>query len=229
MIRTNTTNAPLPRDFHAEPFDEVNRRVAAIPNRPDPAWEHFATAWNTVAYRFVAAGRADDRFGEAYRRGDRARQELSLFAFLSAACSAVECGAYAIYAIGAILEPKAFPLLAEPKRKDVKLGSTAKRLERQYPGDPLSDLIRRLRHDRVWLELVDWRDVEIHRGTPARSHSLATLGAPPPPNFWRMGIHRGDDVPLGSEMTHDKRKWLARTINELVAEVDRFLTRRGIA
>ena len=228
MIKTNTTGASMPHDFAVAVFDRLNERVAAIPGRPDPVWSQFGAAWNAIGYRFLAAARADDRFVGAYRRNDRLRQELDLFAFVSTACSAVECMAYAVHAVGAMLAPYDFPIGTELERRDVSLSTTARRLESRYPVDPLAALFVRICEDHQWRELVDWRDIEIHRGTPGRLIHLSFGGPAPPPDMWQIGAHRGVDVPVGPDLTHAKRKWLARTINEMLVELDAFLTRRAV-
>lgn len=228
VTRENTTGASTPRDFPVAIFDRINQRVAAIPGRSDPIWEQFATAWNAVAYRFLAAARADARFINAIRRGDRVRQELDLFSFVSTACSSIECLSYAIHAVGAILSASDFPITTEPDRKSVHLESTARRLEARYPGDRLPALMARVRVDPEWRQLVDWRDIEIHRGTPSRQIHLSGGGTTSRPDIWRIGSHRGVDVPLGIQITHGKQRWLARTHQELLTEVDAFLSRRAV-
>jgi hypothetical protein len=121
--------------------------VAAIPGRPDPVRIQFAEAWNAVGYRFLAAARADARFVGAYRRNDRLRQELDLFAFVSTACSAIECMAYAVHAVGAMLASYDFPIGTELERRGVNLATTARRLESRYPDDPLAALFLRIGED----------------------------------------------------------------------------------
>lgn len=228
MTKTNTMGANMPLDFAVAVFDRLNARVAAMPGRSEPAWSQFAGAWNAVGYRFLAAARADDRFADAYESNDRLRQELELFAFVSTACSAVECMAYAVHALGAMLAPDAFPIGSEKERKAVDLSRAARRLESRYPVDPLAALFCRIGEDDQWGELVDWRDIEIHRGTPGRLIHLSAGGPAPPPDIWQIGAHRGTDVPVGPELTHTKREWLALTIKEVLVEFDAFLTRREI-
>jgi hypothetical protein len=228
MTKTNTMGASMPHDFAVAVFDRLNARVAAMPGRPEPAWSQFAGAWNAVGYRFLAAARADARFVGAYRRNDRLSQELDLFAFVSTACSAIECMAYAVHAVGAMLAPDGFPIGSEQQRKGVNLSTTAQRLESRYPVDSLAALFIRIRKDHQWRQLVDWRDIEIHRGTPGRLIHLSARGPAPPPDMWQIGAHRGTDVPVGPDLTHAKRKWLALTINEMLVELDAFLTRRAV-
>lgn len=220
--------ANMPHDFAVAVFDRLNARVAAVPGRLEPAWSQFAGAWNAVGYRFLAAAQADARFVVASRRNDRLRQELELFAFVSTACSAVECMAYAVHALGAMLAPDAFPIGSEKERKAVDLSKTARRLESRYPGDPLATLFRSIDENDQWRELVDWRDIEIHRGTPGRLIHRSAGGPAPPRDMWQIGAHRGTDVPVGPDLTHAKRKWLAMTINEVLVEFDAFLTRRAV-
>lgn len=220
--------ANMPLDFAVAVFDRLNARVAAMPGRSEPAWSQFAGAWNAVGYRFLAAAQADARFVVASRRNDRLRQELELFAFVSTACGAVECMAYAVHALGAMLAPDAFPMRSETERRAIKLSTTARRLESRYPVDPLAALFCRIGEDDQWRELVDWRDIEIHRGTPGRLIHLSAGGPAPPPDMWQIGAHRGTDVPVGPDLTHAKRKWLAMTIDEVLVEFDAFLTRRAV-
>jgi hypothetical protein len=196
MPRTNLTGANMPRDFPVETYDRVNERVAAIRgDGPSPIWGQFAEAWSAVGYRFVAAARADARFASAYRRHDRLGQELHLFGFVSAACSALECTSYAVFSVGAIVDPQRFPLVTESERKRVDLVETARRVGTTYPDDPLASLLDRVRVDSEWRQLVDWRDIQIHRGNPSRILQRHVGDGASSPDMWRIGTHRGADVP----------------------------------
>lgn len=136
--------------------------------------------------------------------------------------------AYAVHAVGAMLAPDGFPIGSEPERRGVNLSTTDQRLEGRYPVDPLAALFLRTCKDPQWKQLVDWRDIEIHRGTPGRLIHRSAGGPAPPSDMWQIGTHRGPDIPVGPDLTRAKRKWLALTINEMFVELDAFLTRRAV-
>jgi hypothetical protein len=233
----STTGSEVPWDFPAMAFDRVCARVANIPHT-DYEWAHFGGAWNAIAYRFLGAAEADDALtasftthGSAPPPPHRTRQELDLFTFVSCACSSLDSFSYALFALGAFVDPRQFPMATPAELRRIGVTSTMRQLRRAFPGDELPAAFRRVTREPEFRELSDWRNIAIHRAAAGRQIHLSagTPVTPPTPDAWKLGVHRlGGDIPLGPSLSRDKRRWLADQLARLIDETDTFLTRRGI-
>lgn len=238
MARLTILGTPVPPDFPASGLDAVVQRIAEGPPHSNSQWAVVGPAWNAVAYRFLAAARADDALGRSFLKDGtapvpvaRTRQELALFAFVTAACACVESLYFALYASGSILRPAGFPLNTLDDFVDATPGETARRYRAAFPGDPLAGRLRGTLRTGAFRELTMWRNIAVHRAALPRMIyvSAGKPAAPSPSDAWRVGVYPGGkDVALGPSLTRDKRDWLATRVTVLVAEVDAFLTRQAV-
>lgn len=227
-VRSGSIFANLPARFHVDEYDRLNRRIAAAKTAGHVAWPQWATAFNGIGYRLVGAARADARLPVAVAKGDRQRQELHLFSFVSSACSAAECFAYATCCAGSMLDPTAFPIDTEAERRKIGIKSVSEMIRIRYTNtEPLHMFLDALLVEPHWRELVDWRDIAIHRGAVPQAHFLGTSG-PPTPSTWNVSIHRGSPAALVPAMTRNKLVWLIDQLNDGTTRLHDFLGRQGV-
>lgn len=58
----STIGCEMPPDFNVAAYEAVHSRVNANPSLNQDVWEHYAPAWNAVAYRFLSCAESDAAF-----------------------------------------------------------------------------------------------------------------------------------------------------------------------
>jgi hypothetical protein len=228
-MRSDTIGAYLPSRFRVGGYDRLNQRIAASMTRvirlgrngPQPSMGS-AIGWSpplapTHGCRVPSP-----------RPIARATNSVSSRSSPPPA-SAVECYAYVTCCVGAMVDAAAFPIATEADRRKVGIKSVSVMFRSRFGlTEPLHLFLERLVFEPDWRELVDWRDIAIHRGAVPQAHFLGTTG-PPTPSHWNVSIHRGAAAPLVPALTADKLEWLIERLNEGVATLHDFLDRQGVA
>jgi hypothetical protein len=230
------TTAIMPEDFPAEIYDRVNERLAAMP-RPsgDDPWYQFAAAWNAVAYRFLAVAQAEAElsrsfaaYGTSPRQPERSRQDLAIFALLTAGSSCIEILGYSLFAAAWLLGHPGFDLDTDAQQTAITLKTVDLRYNAEFPMDPIATVIATIRSDPNWIALTDLRDVEVHRANVGRNFELHVGSGPTTPDRLAMGRYGGLDVVLDQDWARRRRTWLARTVAGAVDQIDAFLSRQSV-
>lgn len=137
----NTVGIEMPADFPLAVYKDIHSEIAPLqPRFPNP-YRHYAGAWNAVAIRFRSAAGADDEFQSSLNDSSsveqRFRQEVTLFEFFTNLVSVLDSCAYALHAIGNMIDAVAFPLSGQSLRA-ADFRGVAKSFKQQFAADALA-------------------------------------------------------------------------------------------
>jgi hypothetical protein len=185
--RSSTTlgELKLPVKFRSEENDSVNRKMAKYASDAGSNWFMFASAWNAVAYRLIAAHKSCEKFDKLIVATPqtialRFDQDHEMFDFFTAALSCLECAFTATFACASQAAPAVFPINAD---NDLKIMPTmiCKRLKSEFADSSLvSSMVGILRAPR-YKQLADFRNYLSHRGTLPRKQYASTGSSTPDP------------------------------------------------
>jgi hypothetical protein len=225
----------VPDDF---PITELGAFHAAVTTHKEThavEWAEWASGCNGVLYRYVQAAAADESFtasvvahGAAPVIDERVAQETALFAFFTAGLSSLECLAYGLCFVGAIVDPVAFALTTTPQR--VWVSSVTDAYSQRFPQEQLAKTLHAVSTDPELASFKDVRNVLTHRAAPGRAHGV-TLADTVFVGGGGAGAHPGSSSmkgtswlgqPLDSQTTAAPRKWLAGALTEVVSAATTF-------
>lgn len=239
----------LHTDAWREPIRRAWTRAKEITDQRQAYWDlrkfeyqHFYSAWVGLAFRFRDCAAHDRIFTASFQQshGEATEEALyeedaALFGFFLKGISVLDCLAYSLYALGALVRtptdvpsvppPAAFPLLdpqAAKKLRDITFERTQETFGREFAGQPITDQLTRIRQDPSYSEWKKIRNVLAHRAASAGrtldySRSLVSrTGLPPDVTQW------GGDIPLGVETTSARYAWLRETISTSLQAVAAF-------
>ena len=168
-------------DFPASPFEALYKKLGgAYGGRPEYDVLVFG-ALNAIAYRFHALAEYDRSFtasinahGTDFGQPSRYEQERDLFGFFSNVNSVFDAFCFALFAVGALIQPADFPLADEWK---VNCGRTREAYRKAFPADPILSVLENMAKDTALIELRTIRNILTHRGVGGRA-LMATTGPP---------------------------------------------------
>jgi len=182
-------------------------------------YEHYAGAWNGLAYRFRAAMDYGEYFvallkkhGTAPPPEERYLQERVLFDFYSAGFSTFECTFYGLYTVGAFISPREFPLTTPREQQQVSPNRTKDAFARSFPGDPILAVFAALFADPQYQKCREIRNVLTHRTAPGRRIYLSIGNDDEPPAEWKL-----NNSPLDESLASTGRIELSRLLGDLLA------------
>lgn len=240
MTTSNKIGIDMPADFPTEAYDAVGDKIGfrvggniGAANLAYAFWTEYAAGWNAVGYRFRTAADADTAFTasiasvpthEEYRI-----QEEALYAFFVTGYFAIESFAYALFAIGAMLKPKEFPMCTEEDLSKINPKRTTKKFKSEFPGTSIHKAISNLLVDSKFVEWGKFRNVLAHRQAPRRESAIhlaenVVTGAASTPWKTTWGVSPNLRLTLDDRTTADKRAWLARHLTELMEATKAFVT-----
>ncbi len=214
------TEPSYPRDFPAKPYNNILARLAGETRSRESRRELFS-AWNAVVYRFRSCAEYDETFAESVRRAGKAPpsperyiQERELFCFFVTGMSAIECLCYGLFAIGSMLDARAFPFVTTADRRDVCPEMTADKFVKNFPEYNIASVLKQLKESQDYQRWKEMRNILSHRSTPARKIFVG-------------GDHDGDAVwgetiQIDEDTTASRRRWLAETLGNLLEAADVF-------
>ena len=225
----NTVGIEMPADFPVAAYNDIaahNARLQA--GFPDP-YRHYAGAWNAVAIRFRSAAEADDVFqlslNEPSSVEQRFRQELALFQFFTNSVSVLDSCAYALHAIGNMIDAAAFQLTGQ-NLKAADIRGVAKSFKQRFPTDALAAALVSTNADALATELRDVRNFLSHRVASIRSYVMSTTG-PNPPVRWEVGHLEARSgiqaLSIDTQLTRRFRSWAAGRLNSLFTAINGFV------
>jgi hypothetical protein len=223
-----TTNGLLPaEDFPVRPYESVHERVVSTWGK-HKLYEHYAGAWNAVAYRFHAAVDAGDDFqasivaaGATPSAEERYRQDKALAEFFGGAFSTFESVFYALHTIGAFIDPSGFSLATPKAQQQVSPRQTSDAFRRAFPGDSILGSFDALFADAQHQELREIRNILTHRTAPGRRMYVGIGDDDAPSAEWKL-----NNIPMDDALVPTRRRELARMLTSLVEATDAFVAGR---
>lgn len=219
----------MPTDFPLEAYNGIHAHVGPLQPRFPDAYRHNAGAWNAVAIRFGSAAEADDLFQSSLNEPNsveqRFRQEVALFQFFTNSVSLLDSCAYALHALGNMIDAAAFPLTGQSLRAADFRGVT-KSFEQRFSADPLTVALVSTNADPLATELRDFRNFLTHRAASTRSYVMSTAG-PNPPVRWEIAhlevLSGVQTIQIDSQLTGQYRSWLSSRLDVIFTAINNFV------
>ena len=230
---------PVPVDFPTEAYERVNQRVSAAFNsyqaawnatgKPGSAppwgpWQQYAAAWRAVLYRFASTSSHDEAFTKRIRfcgRSPELAQQYALdddlFGFFVKGLSTMESFCYAVYSVGAMIDPSTFHFITTNLRR-IDVGKTRQAYSEAYAGEGLTNSLQDLDGSSEFAEWNTIRNVLAHRISPSRTFFVGG----PRDGRVTAAIDSTCELSIDDTTTGDRRKWLATTVRNLIEQADAF-------
>jgi hypothetical protein len=229
---TSTTGIEMPADFPLAAYNDIHACIGPLQPRFPDAYRHYAGAWNAVAIRFRSAAEADEKFqssmSEPSSPEQRFQNEVALFQFFTNSVSVLDSCAYALHAIGNMIDAAAFPLTGQRLRA-ADLRGVAQFFKQNFPGDTLVAALISTEADALATELRDIRNFLSHRAASTRSYFVSTSGQNPPPRWDVSHLEALSGVQaftIDSQLTSRFRSWLAGRLATLFEAINLFVRSR---
>jgi hypothetical protein len=228
---TTTIGLDLPAPFPVAAYDGLNQRVAAYTGAAGDAWPHWASSWNAVAHRYLAAFNYSRDFADSITTpgGDappptvRFEQERALFGFFASACSVLESFAYAAHALGAAKDRNAFPVSEPEQLRRIGVVSTRKKYRAFRPNSEFTVALSALVADPTYRDLSRFRNVLVHRSATTRIiYRGLGQAQQDPPATWDLTSHGMVNYVLDASFTELRLAWLENRLPLLVTKLDEF-------
>jgi hypothetical protein len=206
---------------------KVSDGPQSIKDQDGDLWSEWADACNGTLYRFLAAAEASDAFGSSITTSgtpqtrERLAQEKALFTFFACALSSLECVAYGVCAIGAFLQPAAFPVQAKPHKMTFRFA--AQTFASQFPSDQLGPVLRTADRSSELKALRATRNLLAHRSAPGRTVPLELATTVSGTGTSSRGPARWLGDTLSAQTTDQPRVWLARTLDEILEATEQIV------
>jgi hypothetical protein len=217
----------MPSGFPSAAHDGMTKCVSTWSETHQSEYREFAAGWSAVAHRYFACWDCDRAFTQSIERDgpgpappERHSQEHALYVFFASGLSTIESFAYAVHAIGWMLDPPRFDMSSDDRKRNVTPGSTCKRLEAAFPNEALPAALREVVDSNAYNEWGGIRNVLSHRAATRRDFAL-TIGAPDEDRTaeWRWGA-------IDERTTADRFAWLRRVTSSLVESANEFVQTR---
>jgi hypothetical protein len=177
----------------------------------------------------MTAAEADDAFQSSLNEQSsveqRFREEVALFQFFTNSVSVLDSYAYALHALGNMIDAAAFPLTGESLRT-AHFRGVAKSFEEPFPADPLIVALVSTNADPRATELRDFRNFLTHRVASTRVYFRSTAG-PNPPVRWEIGhleaLSGVQAVQVDRQLTGGYRSLLTGHLDLLLAAINNFV------
>ncbi len=211
----------IPGDFPANAYASIRKLVSAREGN-NPLYSHYVGAWNAIPYRFLAAAESGEEFarlvqkhGVGPERFYRYLQERAIFEFFSCGFSVLEASFYALYTMGALIQPMNFQISTEKDRRRVNLRRTEESFRTHFSSDPIVPLLSQILNDQGYKELCEVRNILTHQVVLGRHFSLSRSHAAQ----WELN---GVRVDFGVSTFVKYRAELVRIMDVLMTGMDRF-------
>jgi hypothetical protein len=226
-VALSTNGLELPSDFPSASYEEIHS-VIVKKHAQHALYEHYAGAWNAIAYRFLEATERGDEFaasvgthGAAPPPKERYHQERALFDFFSSGFSVFEATFYGLFAIGGLIAPASFPLGTPREQQLVTPSSTNASYSKAFPRDPVLADFAMVFGDVTYQAFRETRNILTHRAAPGRRMFVSIGADDAPPTEWKL-----NDMPLDASIATKGRADLARLVAVLLDAAQRFVTHR---
>jgi hypothetical protein len=217
----------VPDDFPADEFEAVHRKLGSAYAERDEYRVFIMGALNAIAYRFTALAEYDESLRSLINAPNgqpfRYMQERDLFGFFSNAHSVFDAFCFALFAVGALIDPGNFPLATEADERNVTWSTMLRAYAKAFPTDPILSELEKIWNDTE--ELRDIRNILTHRGVGPRAFGVSTGASTIPEG---TTIPRLNNMLLELDTTSARRSKVACLLRLGLDATDTFLVRRNI-
>jgi hypothetical protein len=222
---------PIPHDFDEVLLSGVQSKAASKYEARQPELiRRLRVASMGLIYRFTACSEHDNAFtdsiskpgGDSPAMPERYIQEKNLFGFFSTGLSAIECLSFGLYAIGSIIDLTRFPAFTDRDVQNINPKSNAEKYGAAFTNDPLEIALNALIASTEYREWKKMRNVLVHQSHPGRSFSMFVTST----TSVQRDATKWAGFTIDSQLTRQRRTWLADKIKSILQETDAFLGRR---
>jgi hypothetical protein len=220
MPSLQTIGVQPPSDFPEAHYTAVHIAMQPRLETDADAFHHYASGWNSVAYRFIECAHHSDSFtasiqiyGAAPPPDRRVNQEIELFGFFVSGFSTLESFCFSASAIAHILRPGRFPIATPDHLKAISPSSTRDRFAAEWPAQAVTGALIALQANPGFAEWRDIRNALAHRGSGARGFNAGAIATA----VWTTGL------PVDDQLTVTRRAWLAAQLGLLVGAMNAFV------
>lgn len=223
----------FPDDFPVQPYNAVHAKLNSAKRQPDQVF-HQGGGLKGLAYRFLTAAEADDRFtdivGVEQNHLNRFHQEEALFSFFVNSLSAIESFFYGLYWIGTVAEPARFPVaVTDGDLRKIKIDKTMSEFRTGPHAGIFSAAFAALQtrdpatgnwmNTDPYKELKDVRNILAHRASYGRIVQMVAGSGSQLDDVWRVR-----NIPINNQVTRSRRIWLAATLTGLLRSAEAYAT-----
>ena len=208
----------MPPDFPTSAYERTYARARLRAQTHASAYDHFASAWNAISFRYMALSADGDEFtasinapSGAANIAQRYQQERHLFGFFSNGFSAFEAFFYGMYAIATLIRPADFSLATPRDQQAISPASTNRAYTRSFVGDPILGAFQLLFTDSAYRELKEVRNILNHRTAPGRTIFVSVGSDEDLPPRWKI-----NNISLDGQMAGNRRAHHARLMGTLL-------------
>jgi hypothetical protein len=221
--RLSLNQIAVPDDFPSDKFDAVSGKLGSTYGERYECHAYIRDALNAIAYRFTALAEYDERLRSLINAPDgqpfRYMQERDLFGFYSNAHSVFDAFCFALFAVGALIDPGNFPLASEADERNVTWSTMLRAYGKAFQTDPILSELEKIWNDTE--ELRDIRNILTHRAVGARDLMATTGPSAPPDRIPRLNI----SLDAGTTRTH--RSQVAGLLLLGLEGADKFVKAHG--
>jgi hypothetical protein len=197
--------------------------IFLIDNHGSASSAYIRDALNAIAYRFTALAEYDESLRSLINAPDgqpfRYMQERDLFGFYSNAHSVFDAFCFALFAVGALIDPGNFPLATEADERNVTWSTMLRAYGKAFPTDPILSELEKIWNDTE--ELRGIRNILTHRAVGARDLMATTDPSAPSDRIPRLNI----SLDAGTTRTH--RSQVAGLLLLGLEAADKFVKAHG--
>ena len=174
----------------------------------------MASRWIGIVYRFRSCAEHDEAFAESANKfgGNPSQpetyyQDRELFGFFVTGLS---------FAVGSLLDPNNFPLTTDKHMRNVNPTKTVRQFSVSFPNESITAALQDVTSQQEYKDWKTIRNTLAHRTNPGRVIYVSTVG-PLRTAEWML-----QNIPMDSKATASRRRWLANSLRDLLAEADTF-------
>lgn len=217
----------VPHDFPIVQYESIHGTIAANFGS-NSLYEHYAGAWNALAYRYRAAVDHGNIFVKLFKVNgatpppeERYEQERTLFDFFSSSFSVFESTFYGLFVIGAFLVPSGFPLSTAKEQQKVSPTTTQNSFSHTFPNDQILNVFAELFGDPHYKELREVRNILTHRTAPGRLTYVGPSNTDTSLTEWKL-----NKKPLNESIVLNGREEMSRLLTTLLTASESFVQRQ---
>jgi hypothetical protein len=217
------TNGLIIQNFPQKEYEAIHS-ILSSKYAERKEYEHFAGAWNAVAYRYKATVDHGQDFiellklhGTAPQPEKRYLQEKALFDHFSSCFSVFESTCYSFFAIGSIISPEYFAINDSTDQRKISPETTKKTFQKVFPDEQITKTLIESISDPEFENIRNTRNILTHRTSPGRKIYLNIGKDESPPTEWKL-----NNKPLDEFIVKSNEENMKRLLNNLLNAGEEF-------